>query len=220
MEDGYWMQSKRNLSSARWLAGRATYRDENLYQTVITGGYNKQNGSLNTGEFWQNSDWFPLQLPVKTHWHCSCFVNQTFLILIGGKQNDVPISAKTHLFDGKTEVWSDGPQLAFGRASHACARIRQSASRKEFGANDVDDAEFSVIVVGGYDGQQYLKSVEILDEGANAWRRGQGKLWRPNSHQSRIFKQQTLIWRAAMVRWLKQTAHDQEVVGIHLNTVY
>ncbi len=57
MEDGYWMQSKRNLSSARWLAGRATYRDENLYQTVITGGYNKQNGSLNTGEFWQNSDW-------------------------------------------------------------------------------------------------------------------------------------------------------------------
>ena len=180
MEDGYWKQSKRNLTSARWLAGRATYRDENLYQTVITGGYNKQNGSLNTGEFWQNSDWFPLELPVKTHWHCSCFINQTFLILIGGKQNEVPISTKTHLFDGQTEVWSDGPQLAFGRASHACARIRRSASSKELGVNDVDDAEFSVIVVGGYDGQQYLKSVEILYEGASAWRRGLGKLWRPN----------------------------------------
>jgi hypothetical protein len=127
------------------------------------------------------TDWFPIELPVKTHWHCSCFINQTFLILIGGKQNEVPISAKTHLFDGQAEVLSDGPQLAFGRASHACARIRRSASSKEFGVNDVDDdAEFSVIVVGGYDGQQSLKSVEILDEGASAWRRGLGKLWRPN----------------------------------------
>ncbi len=100
MEDGYWMQSKRNLSSARWLAGRATYREENLYQTVITSGYNKQNGSLNTGEFWQKSDWL---VSNRTS-------SQNSLALLVFRQSNL-----SHSHRRKTEWSSDFCQNAFVR---------------------------------------------------------------------------------------------------------
>ena len=88
-------------------------------------------------------------------------LNSTALILIGGIQDDVTYSSRTHILDIKNENWIEGPELKVGRYLHSCARIPTN--------NQSSDS--SIIVVGGYNGKD-MSSVEVLDEGSNEWRQG------------------------------------------------
>jgi hypothetical protein len=87
----------------------------------------------------------------------------TLILLIGGRIEEQPQSRSTYSYDTTLPFWFDGPTLIAGREDHSCARIRTNSSSNQY----------SVIVVGGlnYDGS-YMKSVEILDEGAGEWRNG------------------------------------------------
>ena len=89
-------------------------------------------------------------------------LNSTALILIGGKQDDVEFSNKTHIFDIKNQKWSNGPELNFERQVHSCARISSNSQ----------GSENSIIVVGGWNKSQCMSSVEILDDGSSEWRQG------------------------------------------------
>ena len=88
-------------------------------------------------------------------------VNSSPLIFIGGVQDGVEKSIKTHILDLTNQKWSDGPELKFVRLGHSCALIPTNSQ----------SSGYSVIVVGGYNGND-MSSVEILDEGSNEWCQG------------------------------------------------
>ncbi len=103
----------------------------------------------------------PHRLPVKIYYHCSVLVNLTTVMVIGGEHN-WRISSTAYLFNTENEIWTAGPQLKKERAIHSCGRIRKNSQSQDF----------SIIVVGGWNGSSYLSSVEILDLGATVWRKG------------------------------------------------
>jgi hypothetical protein len=90
-------------------------------------------------------------------------LNSTTAYLIGGTQQGVRSSSNSYLLNtaANSQEWFKGPALNYGRAYHKCARIRKDSSSR-----------FSIIVVGGNNGTDDMKSVEILDEGENQWRNG------------------------------------------------
>ena len=118
---------------------------------------------LNSAEVLINGKWemWPGTLPGKIGSHCMVMLNSTTVILIGGKQDDVAYSNKTHFLDIQTHNWFNGPELKFGRRVHSCARIPSTSQ----------SSEQSIVVVGGYNGHD-MSSVEILDEGSYEWRQG------------------------------------------------
>ena len=126
----------------------------------ITGSYTPL---LNSAEVLINGKWesWPAILPGKIGGHCMVMLNSTTIMIIGGKQDDVLYSNKTHFLDMQTKNWVKGPELKFGRRAHSCARI---PSKNQ-------SSEYSIIVVGGSNGQD-LSSVEIWDEGLKGWRQG------------------------------------------------
>lgn len=91
-------------------------------------------------------------------------LNSTTAFLIGGQQQYEHVKPNSYLLNtaANSKEWIQGPSLKQGRNDHSCGRIRKDAS----------NIEFSTIVVGGYDDGKILKSVEILDDGANEWRSG------------------------------------------------
>ena len=126
---------------------------------LVTGGFNKVSGSLDTSEVLTENGWktVHLSLPVSTEEHCVVLVNSTTIIVIGGGNNE----KNSHFFNSETGMWTEGPQLKEGRRLHSCGIVRKG---KE---------EFGVIVAGGEDvSYNKLSTVEMLDEGANEWRQG------------------------------------------------
>jgi hypothetical protein len=120
-----------------------------------------------TLEGWET---LPQRLPVETYGHCSVLFNSTTVLVIGGYQNR-SLSSNTFLFNTENEIWAEGPQLKKERMDHSCGRIRKNSHSQDF----------SIIVVGGVEGLGWkstpghyfsFSSVEILDLGANEWRKG------------------------------------------------
>ena len=118
---------------------------------------------LDSAEIFLNGVWqkWPINLPTKIGYHCMVMLNSTALILIGGTQDAVVYSPRTHIFDIANQKWSDGPVLNFARLAHSCARIPTNSQ----------SSEQKIIVAGGNNGHN-MSSVEILDEGSNEWRQG------------------------------------------------
>ena len=158
--------------NGRWVSIQPLTQIRSLYATMkspflndsvnlfLAGSFDPLSG---TAEILVNGVWqkWPINLPTKIGFHCMLMLNSTALILIGGNQDDVVLSPRTHIFDIANQKWSDGPVLHFGRRAHSCAIIPTNSQ----------SSEYSVIVVGGLDGHD-MSSVEILDEGSNEWRQG------------------------------------------------
>ena len=79
-------------------------------------------------------------MPLNTiDFHCMVQLNSTTVMVIGGTQGRESQSPKTYFFNMESKVWSEGPQLHYGRSGHGCATIRR----------DNQSDLFSVIVAGG-----------------------------------------------------------------------
>jgi hypothetical protein len=111
-----------------------------------------------TEEGWESN--IP-SLPVTIDAHCMVTVNSTTVMAISGWQNG-QYSGKTFYFTFGEESWTEGPELKNKRGYHSCGKIRRNK----------ESQEMSIIVAGGWDGSSRLSSVEILDEGSNAWQTG------------------------------------------------
>ncbi len=124
-------------------------------------------GSKDTVKVLTQQGWktLPQRLPVEIQRHCSVLVNSTTVMIIGGFQN-FSLSSDTFFFNTENEIWRAGPQLKNNRYWHSCGRIRKNSQSQDF----------SIIVGGGItedgNGWLFLSSVEILDLGANEWRKG------------------------------------------------
>ena len=143
------------------------------HSLFVTVGYNGPFGHLNTGEVLTDAGWqeFLPYLPVTIVGHCMVLVNSTTVLVIGGLQNDEESpSLKTFYFNTENGNWIDGPNLLSNRYRHSCGKLQEES----------ESSQYSVIVAGGYNGpffshenQTYcMSSVEILDFGASAWRKG------------------------------------------------
>jgi hypothetical protein len=129
----------------------------------VTGGLNELNNVTQSAELLKGNTWnVKPDMPDALHFHCMALLNSTTLIATGGRNALFrPGESATYLFNTMTEKWTEGPSLNSKRAGHTCGRIKKN---KE--SND-----FSVIVVGGYDGK-YISSVEIFDEIDGNWNYG------------------------------------------------
>lgn len=104
-----------------------------------------------------------LKLPNSVDVHTMVMLNNTHMILIGGRQEQNSIaSGKTHILNMENFEWLNGPQLTFPRYLHSCCRI----------AKNNQGTENSIIVVGGWTDDEISSSVEILDERSSEWRKG------------------------------------------------
>ena len=104
-------------------------------------------------------------LPLPLWKHCQVQLNTTAVLVIGGGTTIFNrYFSTTYILNTVTNKWTAGPQLAIGRLQHSCARI----------LTDGTPNKYSTIVVGGIIGinNQVTASVEILDDGATAWRAG------------------------------------------------
>lgn len=87
------------MTTKRFYASVAKSEDKKI---VVTGGYNREDSILNTGEMLTEYSWIQLENPllVQIYFHCSVFVNDTSLMLIGGEQGSLT-SNMTQLYDFK-----------------------------------------------------------------------------------------------------------------------
>ena len=125
----------------------------------VTGGYTP--GEWTNSSMVLTSDgWETLtpSLPVTVYDHCSVLLNSTTVMVIGGHQGLPGLPQNTYLFNANTNEWTEGPRLSTNRFGSSCGPIR----------SDATSLRFSIIVAGG----DNLASVEILEDGANEWRRG------------------------------------------------
>jgi hypothetical protein len=160
LENNEWVSSA-SMNSVRVYAAAAQLQDGKL---LVTGGGDASGSSLNSAEMLTEEGWesnIP-SLPVTIFGHCMVTVNSTTLMVIGGVQNGQDYSGKTFYFTFGEESWTEGPELKNKRRSHSCGKIRRNK----------ESQEMSIIVAGGYNGNSYLSSVEILDEGSNEWQTG------------------------------------------------
>ncbi len=90
-------------------------------------------------------------------------LNSTTAFLIGGTQQGIEYTSHSYMLNtaASSQEWIQGPALNFARQQQSCGRIRTNSS----------SLQFSIFVVGGYN-DTFMRSVEILDEGASEWRNG------------------------------------------------
>ena len=126
---------------------------------VITGGIDQNNNRLKTIEIIDtvNGDVsVPQQtLPEPIRGHCSILVNESVILIIGGKRSG-SYSRKTTFFDIQTLKSTPGPEMRIARSSFGCATMTSK-----------------VIVAGGYSGSR-TETSEILDLKSNnpSWQPG------------------------------------------------
>jgi hypothetical protein len=161
----YSLKNKKWDSSASMNSVRVGAAAAQLNGTlIVTGGSDgiyshHKSAEMLTEEGWESNK---PPLPVTIAYHCMVTVNSTTVMAIGGIQNG-QTSGKTFYFTSGEESWTEGPELKNKREGHSCGKIRTNKTSQEM----------SIIVAGGHVGvSSRLSSVEILNEGFNAWQKG------------------------------------------------
>jgi hypothetical protein len=172
--NGVWTLTN-NLKEVRRFSGVSEFPNQNgPYKYILTGGFNinldLSKNVLSSNEVLTANGWKTVlpPLPVSMMGHCMVTINSTFVMAIGGRQNESDYSAKTFFLDLTKCGWKEGPQLAVGRNSHRCLRIPK----------DEGSSEMVTMVVGGIQKSATastglgLSSTEILEDGASQSRQG------------------------------------------------
>ena len=81
---------------------------------------------------------------------CTIQINETTIMVTGGKVDTNRCTKQTNFFNFETNLWTPGPPLIQARESHGCARF-------DFKGNMV------LIIAGGGDCVSFLDSVELLE---------------------------------------------------------
>ena len=150
-----------SMSERRYYSAisQSPYPDKSHF-FLVTGGFSDIGYPSNTGEVLTQNGWLKVSvnLPTVMARHCVVLVNDTTVMLIGGRKSQDGFLKETYLFNSENEIWSEGPTLMSKRDSHTCAKIKKSRQ----------SSQYSIIVAGGYNGGE-MSSVEILEEGASEW---------------------------------------------------
>jgi hypothetical protein len=163
------------LSQPRSYAASVVWNSTTLW---MTGGWLDGSGRTKSTEFVQLTGTTPgPDLPLEVAFHCLVSLNDTHVLLIGGK--DGTFSKATFFFNTDHKTWTNGPSLILGRNYHSCALFKSP----QHGHTD------TVIVTGGYNGG-HLASTEFLNLDRNSWESGKGQL---NSSQFAILTACTTI---------------------------
>jgi hypothetical protein len=148
------------LTQPRSYASSVVLNSTTLWLTGGTGGYTKST------EFVQLTGTTPgPDLPLEVAAHCLVSLNDTTVILIGGKQQSGIFSKATWFYHTDHKTWTDGPSLTIGRSYHSCALFKSP----QHGHTD------TVIVTGGSNAKN-LASTEMLNLDSNYWQLGKGQL--------------------------------------------
>ena len=155
-----WSQSQSMVQARGYAAGVKL----NSTTFWILGGQDGsiRNGYLNTTEFiirGQTNGVLGPYLPYGMGDMCAVKFSEKEIFVIGG-------------FPGRKEVWIYDPQNGFARTqgpSMISRRTYHSCSTMKDGRKTV------IIAAGGYNGGQYLDTVEIYDPTDNAWHSGKNK---------------------------------------------
>jgi hypothetical protein len=152
------------LSQPRSSAASVVWNSTTLW---MTGGSHAGYVRTKSTEFVQLTGTTPgPDLPLEVSSHCIVSLNDTTLILIGGKLQSVTYSKATWFYNTDHKTWTDGPSLTIGRESHSCALFKSP----QHGHTD------TVIVTGGWNGAKKLASTEMLNLDSNSWESGKGQL--------------------------------------------
>jgi hypothetical protein len=152
------------LAQARTNAASVVVNSTSLW---LSGGYLNNIGKTRTTEFVELNGTRPgPDLPLVLSFHCLVSLNETIILLIGGKSNEATISA-TFYYNIDFETWTEGPPLITARFSHSCALFKSPLHNH----ND------TVIVTGGYiidinDENIEQSSTEFLNLDSNLWTSG------------------------------------------------
>jgi hypothetical protein len=110
LEGNKWISST-PLSSTRInaVASMCPYQI-NSHKILVTGGFNKVDGFLDTSEVLTDNGWQPfhLTLPTATESHCVVSLNSTTIMLIGGFENE----KNSYYFNSDDEEWVKGKRLS------------------------------------------------------------------------------------------------------------
>ena len=83
---------------------------------------------LLTSEGWKM---FEPDLPIGVERHCMVLVNNSHIMLIGGKTEEAKYSGKTYFLNLEGGTWEDGPVLNIPRNSHACGMLKKDSKSNE-----------------------------------------------------------------------------------------
>ena len=100
-------------------------------------------------------------LPNFLYGHCVVNSDDAMKALTtGGKNSDGFASNATHIFSFDDQTWQQGPPLTDGRYHHACGVLK-------------DGNNYIIVIAGGYNGNNYLSSVELFNLGSGvSWYQG------------------------------------------------
>jgi hypothetical protein len=165
LEENSWIPIQ-PMNVPRWSASATTYPSaaaKSFQDLLVIGGYNSEAGGyLSSVEVFGPDGWNRINdnLPEGIHWGCAVTVNETTFVFTGGRTaSQTTVTSDTHWFDALNGKGSGGPRLNVARRSHGCGVIRS-------------DEGVYLVVVGGFNGSQYLDSTEILEIGSNEWKEG------------------------------------------------
>lgn len=165
--------------------------------TLLTGGRDSREKRLNNSEILgKDGQWsspgMP-DLPIALNYHCAVLYNSSTIFILGGYNATDNAINSTYIFNTESvnngKEWIEGPSLSKKRARHGCGKIWKSPNERRLslivvgGETDwtvssveikpsLDLKGYSVNVLGGPKSWAPLRSVEILDEGSEAWRSG------------------------------------------------
>ena len=91
------------------------------------------------------------ELPLPLERHAMIMMNNELTMVIGGVSPGIGLLAQTYEYNHVKGEWSNGPALNQARQSHAVGIVTDEATQEKL-----------VIVTGGWDGSNALKSTEVL----------------------------------------------------------
>ena len=129
----------------------------------VTGGYNRSDGYLKSTEVIQRDGTIvagpDLPVAVQAHTITETKEDEKYM-LIGGYSGQHHKSTYYH-YKTNNDPWLEGPDLNEARAGHTAGLIFDKVNHTQY-----------TVVVGGWNGSHFLRSVEILKEGSNEWTQG------------------------------------------------
>ena len=156
-DECYTINAKGTEFVTKMSQGRAQAASVNINKDTIwiSGGRDDGLNYLSSSEFMTvGGSMTGPDLPIPITFHMMVAISNDLTIVIGGLSPGSGILAQTFYYDHSSEQWVDGPTLNQARSEHAAGTVTDEVT-----------IERLVVVSGGFDGSDAMKSTEILQDG-------------------------------------------------------